>query len=257
MNTISDHCAVIAVYGLRGTPTTLEAFYDAVTDWIQSLGHDIDRLAISGTGYSGRMGSFKGLDRKLRANAFAGATHVELYALLPGWAIETRDYLVEATWSEQYSYALVAARTSIADLRLDAIRPVANALVCSLEAAYGIGYERPHTLGPSLYAVGIAQGLGSSGAQYEQALEISEWSSAMQAEVYRTGVLRDVYPWNFLRDVHLERSIEGRTLGEWIRENPRRGELSSFCDGTYLWQVEDQARPPISRALRSAGLLYM
>ena len=107
-----------------------------------------------------------------------------------------------------------------------------------------------------MYATGISQGLGHTGDEYLEALDISFWVDAKNLQIWRQGLLRDIYPWNFVTPAHLERTIDGVTLEQWIGQKPDRGQLSVVESGVVLWKVPDVNLPEIRLALQRSGAIF-
>ena len=125
-----------------------------------------------------------------------------------------------------------------------------------LKPEYGIGYIRESNLGPTLYAVGLVEGLGLEDEDDLESINISFWTEARELHIWRQGILRDVYPWNFLTAPQLSRPVNGVPLEEWIVSKPGRGKLSCVSEGTALWEVDVAELPEVRRALWHAGNLY-
>jgi hypothetical protein len=67
--------------------------------------------------------------------------------------------------------------------------------------------------------------------------------------------MRIVYQRNYLTENHLALTIEGCPLGDWIRQDERRGNLSSLNDDVYLWQVAPEHLQDVNLQCGRAGLL--
>jgi hypothetical protein len=259
---ISQECSVVAFYGIDPSAKSAAAFYHTVIEWFKSLGCPPDKAGIRGPGHSGKLGSFSRADAKLKKAGFEGVKSMEVLCSTPQ-ALTGNDYFLTADWSVEYSYALVAARSSLATLSPPSMLPVTQTLAQVLKPEYGIGYTRLHRHGPAMYAIGICQGLGLGGygvdlndAEREDADSISRWGDAMAVQVWQKGILRDVYPWNFLTSSHLTKQIAGVPLEQWVRQDARRGTLSPLGDGVSLWEVTEANISDVRRLLRQSGIIF-
>lgn len=260
---ISEECSVVAFYGIDTKAEAAAAFYQAAVRWFTELGHPPDNLSAHGPGHSGKPASFARVNAKLQKAGFAGVTNLSVVAMTPDGQIPLSDYLVTAYWSAQFSCAFMAARSSLATLSPTSLLPVAQTLVQVLKPAYGIGYTRKHRFGPTMYAIGICEGLGAGGygidlseAERAEADSISRWGDAMAVQVWRKGILRDVYPWNFLTQPHLTQKIGGTLLEEWARQDTWRGSIIPLDAGVSLWEVKEVGLPDVRRALQQAGVVF-
>lgn len=257
---------MVDFYGTDTRPVAAVSFYQDVVGWAQAIGCPPDKLAISDPRRSKRPISFRRGDAWLQHAGFEGVRALSLVAMLPEGRIPVDDFLLAANWSTRHPHALVAVRSSLATLAshssAGALLSIAQRLIKALRPAYGIGYTRPHRLGPVMYAIGIAQGLGPAGygvglspAEEEEALAISRWGPTMSAQVWREGLLRDVYQWNFLTQPHLDRLVDGTPLEHWVQQGTGRGTLTAIEPGMALWEVPEGTRPAVRAALQKAGAL--
>lgn len=254
---ISDGCSVVALYGTDPTPEAAQGFYESVVDWSARLGHPPDRAAVAAPGHSGNLVSFRRSDSKLRAGGFIGVQDLELVSSTPG-ELTGSDFYLRASWSASPSYAVTAARSSIASVSDGTLLPIARRLLRWLRPGYGIGYARAIEAGPTWYAIGIGCGsaVSRTQAEYEEDLTISRWANAMRAGVWRRGILRDIYPWNFLTAPQLAASVDGAPLEEWVQQRPGRGRLVPLCERVTLWEVGDDEQPVVREALQRSGLIF-
>lgn len=124
---------------------------------------------------------------------------------------------------------------------------------------YGIFYQREFKKGPSLYSVGIIEGLDGC-KKPEDAKEediISEWSRAYVCSQgkYKTGDLRDIYPLNFLSQPHLDQKVGDLTLEQWILSKEAHGELKKLAENFWSWYVKPPYIPFVREALRPTGFV--
>lgn len=262
-NIISEQCSVVSLYGIASTKESLANFYHRIVQWFQEVGHSVDKLSVHGPGHSGRPVSFASADSKLRKLGFEGITDLDVFSLIPDARIPINDYLLTATWSATESYVYIVSRSSIASLSDSVMLPLARKIIQDVKPAYGIGYTRNHRLGPAMYAVGIAQGLGLDGygvgltpAEQEEANSICRWGDGIAERIWEKGVLRDVYPWNFLNQFHLAKQIGDTSLEQWIQRDEQRGNLSSFQDGITFWNVPESSLPLLRQILFRAGVIF-
>jgi hypothetical protein len=260
---MSEECSVVTFYGINTDANAAAAFYQAVVRWFTELGCPPDKLSVHGPGHSGKPVSFARVSAKLQKAGFEGVTSLSVTAMTPGGQIPVNDWLLMADWSVEYSYALVAARSSLATLSNESMLPLAQTLAQDSKPMYGIGYTRPHRLGPAMYAIGICQGLGPGGygvdlteAEREEADSISRWGDGLAGQVWRDGLLRDVYPWNFLTKPQFTKPVGGVPLEQWIRQDTRRGTLGPLCEGVSLWEVGEAHLPAVRQALHQAGVIF-
>lgn len=257
--TISEECSALAFYGIEPSPKAAESFYHTIVKWFNEQGCPPDKMGVTGPGHSDKVISFRRGNAKLLKAGFEGITDIELISTIPGARIPGHDYYLTATYDgrDKSLKADVVARSSIATLSPTSMLPMARTLAQHLNPAYGIGYRREHRLGPELYASGICMGLGLTGADDEEAMNISRWGYVgIVKQVYREGLLRDVYPWNFLTQPQLNRQVGQVPLQEWIGEDPRRGNLAPLCDGITLWEVARGNLLDVRLALREAGVIF-
>jgi hypothetical protein len=257
---ISEECSAVVFYGITPDAGAAESFYRTVVEWFCGLGYPPDKLGISGTGHSGKLGAFARGHAKLQKTGFDGVINFEINSSTPN-AITGHDYFLTATYDSS-AHGLVAdvvARSSIATLSRTSMLPIARTLVQILKPAYGIGFTREHRLGPELYAVGICYGGDDVpiGEAYEEARNVSRWCDVgMARQVHRDGLLRDVYLWNFLTQPQLARSVVGVPLEQWVKQDARRGTIDLLGYGVSLWKVDDAQISAVREPLSQAGLIF-
>jgi hypothetical protein len=133
---------------------------------------------------------------------------------------------------------------------------LAKQMATIFSPVYGIGFQRPFLKGPDLYAYGMSAGLGYSGADRIEMNQIGVWMrERMGQRRYRDGMLRDVYPLNLLTESHVGQEIENRSLRDWIRQDPQRGQLGELDSQQWIWHVPTGSLEGVRVSLRSAGLV--
>jgi hypothetical protein len=252
-----EMCSTLALYGAKPTEAAIIGFYHTIVNWFTELGHPPDKLAIEGTGYSGKPATFKRMNAKLNKNGFAQVESVTFFSMLPEGEIPMSDYWSTAWYvrNHRYTYAVVVVRSSLANLENKSMLPIAQMLIQQIEPDYGIGYTMEHRLQPDAYAIGLSP--GDENGNYEEQVNISRWGDiGMQEHVYRRGIIRNVYAWNFLTAVQLTATVGEMSLEEWIKQDSKRGYLSLLSNGVTLWQVNKEEITNIRAELKQAGRIF-
>lgn len=254
---ISEECSAVALYGIDPGKKSVIGFYQTVLRCFDELGYPVDKVGVVGPGHSGELVLLQRGNAELFETNFDGVTALDIYSLLPDARIPPREYILSASYSTTYSYAVVASRSSVMPLHSSGILKLTHDLVRQVNPVYGIGFIRAHRLGPTPYAIGLAQGLALVGPEDDEALLISKWSYiGLKQQVYRDGLLRDVYPWNFLTRPQLDRPVGRTTLEQWIGQGPCRGTLTRFTSDVWFWEVQDAEIPELRRELHDAGAIF-
>lgn len=115
---------------------------------------------------------------------------------------------------------------------------------------YGIVYRMPFKWGPTRFGLG----LGTYGAPVELNRNASSFSSAWMEGEIAAGRLRDVYPMNVLSAVHLNATVDGERLEDWICIGGR-GRLSPVNETVSIWEVDESELGVVRPAIESNGLL--
>lgn len=255
--TFSDEASAVAFYGLIADETGVARFYRTAVDWFNALGFPPEKLSVHGPGHVRNWVSFERADARLHKNGFAGVTALTITSMVPGGEVPTLDYVLTASLSLKYSFAVVVCRSSVITLSEESMLTEIRALARAVKPEYGIGYKRDMHLGPLFYAIGLGQGLGFSDADREEAMRITRWGDiGMKRRVFHEGILRDVYPWNFLNAAQRSSSVGGVSLEGWIDGDPRRGKLTPFVDDLALWAVDEPGRPEVRDVLAQAGIIF-
>jgi hypothetical protein len=258
LETISEDCSVIAFYGIKPSAKAAQTFYSTIVGWFYDLEWPADKVGVFAPGHPGKLVSFTDANATIQKTGFEGEMVIEIVSTVPWAEVWGRDYLLRASYDgrSQSLDAAVVARSSFATLSATSMLPIARTLAQALDPEYGIGYVREHQLGPELYCSGISMGLGLTGLDDEEALNISHWTDGIEGKVWRQGLLRDVYPWNFLTSTQLAKLIKGASLEDWIHQDARHGTLNVLCDGIHLWEVAEPILPEVRQALQQAEAIF-
>lgn len=256
-NHASDSCSVVAFYGCRFTPDKVKRLYVDLIAWLEALGAPPDRLGVSGEGFSGKAGSFRSNDARLRKAGFSAVTDFSIFHLKPSGEVPLWDWRVNADVSIRDAYCVVGLNSVFFAQAKDALACISRTIIGALAPTYGIGFHREMRLGPTLYAAGLCQGLQPWGADRAEVKYINKWGDVgVKNRVYERGLLRDVYPQNYLTEVQLLKQIDETSLKHWIERDRTRGTLSLMGDGMFLWEVLDSQISSIRSVLESAGLIF-
>lgn len=253
-NPLNDHTA-LAWYDLKADTLGVSRFYVRAMQWMLAIGYPPDLLSVHGPGFTGKPAPFEPTQAKLHRRGFRGVSDITLFALSPGGEIPLGDCEAIASISIEDSFAFLVARAAVMSLRDSPTLRLAGDLVSTLGPQYGIGYVRDHQLGPAMYAIGIAQGLGTTDADDDEAIRVSSWSDAMEERVWRRGTLRDVYEWNFLNRAQLDMPIGRTSLEQWIVADSTRGTLERFTADLSLWRLAPERIDSVRSLLEESELL--
>jgi hypothetical protein len=177
---------------------------------------------------------------------------IQLFAMRPGYKQLAFGWRMCATLN------VTKGRTAIlaceAEL-LDSFK-VAGQMASIFGPVYGIGFQRPFSKGPDLYAYGMAAGLGYSGTDRTEMNRIGAWMRERMAQNrHKNGMLRDVYPLNLLTRVHLSQEVERHSLSDWINGTRERGELVDLGHEQWVWRLPNASVESVRSSLRAAGLI--
>lgn len=254
--TSDAEAAVVAFYGVRLDEEVLREVYEVAVEWLHSVGVAATHMSVRGTGFTGKVGVAERVLRRVKEVGFSPVESFSLFSLGPSGRIPVSDSLASFECSSGGSYVVAGASSCLTSLDAVAGGAIAKKLASVAKPAYGIGYCRERRLGPEFYAIGVCQGLGMSGNEYLEGVQISRWGdSGMKLHVYSNGLLRDVYPYNYLNDAHLGRRIDGMPLQEWIQKDEARGRLEPIA-GLYVWTLGEDMVPAVRRALGPAGVIW-
>ena len=253
---MSEEYSVIALYGISTTEGLLKHFHDAVLHWFDELECPPDYMAVSGAGHSDKAVLFQSVEAKLQKTGYDGIESISLISTLPNYVTPVNDYKLSTYCSIKRDILFLSSMSSLASLDKKHMFSVVSKLLRQLNPAYGIGYTRDHSFGPAMYAIGIVQGLGTSGDEDMEGLNISFWNNGKRARVWERGLVRDVYEWNFLNQQQLAMAIHGIALKSWIQSDSRRGTLTAMSGGIVLWEIDRADIPAARRALWDAGLIF-
>ncbi len=261
----SDECVALAFYGLRKRAKPVTSFYHALLDFFSRLGLGPDKLAVTGTGFSGRPGSFQRIHPRLQRTGISNVEGISIYRMTPGGKIPVSDWEATADLDlREESYFTFGVRKTFLNFEDTLLTEFAHTICEKLQPCYGIGYARAHSLGPVLYAVGLNKYRSPDPSpeiekeRDAEGLRISRWGyNAIPNEVYKKGILRDVYPWNFLTSYQLDGNVEGKRLEEWIKADPSRGTLKEIDERVKLWEVSDNQRQAVFDTLKAENLIFL
>jgi hypothetical protein len=253
-----DAKVVIAFYGVKRELESIQAFFSIASSWIREQGREPNKVSITYSDRKRKLISYNGAVLEFKKYNFSTVTDISLFSLNPGDTIPLRDFSAMGSYSLNDAYSIIAVKSCIAAMAFSNWSSVVKYLLESCSPTYGIGYERANLFGPVPYAIGIAEGLGFSGNDYEEAKHISRWGhTGMPQAVFRIGKLRDVYPWNFISNTHLSQYIHGESLQSWIRKNNHeRGFLTQLSNALWLWEIQTDNLDKVRRGLQESGLLF-
>jgi hypothetical protein len=116
--------------------------------------------------------------------------------------------------------------------------------------AYGFSHS---VFGPA--ALSFPHGIGASTMDNDTWRRVNDLGHSLRVtKEHLKGKLHDVYGVNVLSPLHLERQVEGQSLGDWIGAGSR-GELLTIKDEVFAWIVSDSVRPAVRDTLFREGAL--
>lgn len=233
-----------ALYGVKRTPSSISVFVEEVVRLAVSRGHLVERIAMTGGGYTGKWRNGPRTLRRLRESGYAGADGAELIA----YGEEDGQERIRAVIFRRGDAAccFITDAEPPNEVCLVSLRILAGAFA----AQYGMVLEG--NLASPLYVAGI----GREGESNEWVDQLMFWARAgMIGGAYRLGFLRDVYRVNLLNGAQLRMPCGAGTLEEWIRSSAERGSLQPFTDKLTRWDLGADARPKIRQVLWDEGLI--
>lgn len=252
----SGDCICLALYDWRGAISIVQ-FHDVAKDFF-ALNHVVpDVGGLSASDSNDSTIKYSTIKQRIGHARYANASSLELYHTLPnygqlvfGWDV-TAGMHIELAKDMYFCASAQLGGTTFEELEL-----LATQLSKMCELRYGIGYRRPFSLGPDLYALGMNTAPDYSEAGMLASDRIGAWfRERIDQNRHLQGYLRDVYPMNVLSDPHLRMPVNGVALADWIRTSADRGTLRPLAGGAWLWRVDEQHVPAITAELEQAGLL--
>lgn len=235
---------VIALYGLNPPSESMLAVFQTTLQWMAALGCD-PTIFSSGnvTRPAGKYVPYPRGVKSFHAN-WRRASNFSVSCLPQGTTDRFRGEDSAAGYTPNGAFVMTFRATLLDQHKQDAIT-IARAFARLLEPRYGFISRLAFGFHPIEYGVGLSLNTGRS---------VQDWADAIRFDLYR--FLRNVYPWSLLTDEHLDITVSGTRLEEWIREDSRRGSLTPFTDRMTLWTVDEAQIPALRQVLDAAGLFF-
>jgi hypothetical protein len=247
-------CNCIALYDYTPDQCDLKGWFNYMDQWAEEIGITWESL---GSKLSRKLVLYKNGKKKIANSDFGNDLNIEIYGGVsePGTHLDLKtcaSFFIEKNGLRDT--LLLCFPDSQKYFTQTNLRSYLKNLLQFADFKYGICYQRPYNMGPSLYAGGS---LGGSKVSEEEENKIGQWQLEYTYSdgIYRTGLLRDVYPFNILVDTHLKEPVNGKTLWAWIDSDPRHGTLDKITDHHWLWSIDPQHIPVAQEVLQEAGLL--
>jgi hypothetical protein len=247
-------CNCIALYDYSPKKCNLKGWFNYMDQWAEEIGIPWESIGIT---TSKKLILYKNGKKKLEKTNFERITEIEILGGVsePGthlnWKVDTNFFLRENGLRQELYLCFPDIQKSFTK---DNLSYYLKQLLQFSDFKYGICYQRPYNMGPSLYASGS---LGGSKVSEAEENKIGHWQLEYTYSdgIYRTGLLRDVYPFNILVDTHLKEPVGDKTLEAWISSNPKHGTLEKITEHHWLWSIDPQHIPVAQEVLQEAGLL--
>ena len=247
-------CNCIALYDYSPDHCDLKGWFEYMEKWAEDIGTPWESL---GSNLSRKLMLYKNGKKKIEKSDYNKDLNIELY----GGVSEPGTHLNWKTCSSffmeedglRHSLKLCFPENSKI-FNKENLATVLNSLLSFGDFKYGICYQRPYNMGPSLYIGGSLGGINLSLQERDQ---IGKWKNeyCFDDGNYRTGLLRDVYPFNIFVQTHLNEKVGKQTLEQWINNDPRHGVLEKITDNHWLWSIAPENIPAAQETLQEAGLL--
>ncbi len=179
------------------------------------------------------------------ASSFMSYTWVALDEPIEGDFRDVRSHL--SFHADIHRYAITKLRSGFS--LGDVVRHLR--LACEfVTPRYGFSHSVPGFL-----AMSFPWGVSTVSADRDVWRRIADLGNSLRVtKEHVAGKLHDVYGLNVLSPSHLERTVEGRPLGDWISAGGR-GELLTIKDEVFAWIVPDEVRPALRATLFNEGAL--
>jgi hypothetical protein len=247
-------CNCIALYDYNPEKCNLKEWFQYMDQWADEI--DIPWESI-GSNLGRKLLLYKNGIRKYEKLEYIGIDNMSMFGGVsePGTYLDWKTYTHFSTKGEGLRGTMgLCFPDTQKPFTQENLIPILKSLLKFADFKYGIGYQRPYNMGPSLYVSGS---LGGIDLPEKEERKIGQWkrSYIFDDGNYRTGLLRDVYPFNILVNTHLTEPVGHKTLEAWIDSDPRHGVLDKITHSHWLWSVEPQHIPLAQEALQKAGLL--
>lgn len=257
MNVNHELCCVVALYGVKLEPNGLKELYEQTLRWFAAIDVSPDKLALRTFGK--KRADFRSFSRshaKLRSSGFEDLEDFSIYGLAPGGDHVLWHWRTASDYSASTNHFVFGAWASLASFESPTLIDFTHRFVQMLAPDYGIGFNRTMKLGPTLYAIGLAQGLNLF-EERDKVERVNAWGSAgIEGKIFRNGILRDLYPWNLLTKMQLDRLVGQVSLKSWIEADSERGTISPMSDTMWLWKLTESQIVAVRPILENAGLIW-
>lgn len=259
MNAHNDErCFMVSLYGTALDSGDLVPLMGDVIEFFHAAGRPPSHLSVTGRGFGDKPLQFKRAWKRIQKAVVGDVLDVSMVSFNEGGDDHTIHWAVSCDIvSEPACFQLGAGLHTMPDAGPQIVAFIRRAL-SKLRPAYGIGFYRERSRGPTYYGIGLGFGRTAfSGPEYEESLATSRWGYEGRTEaVYDHGILRDIYPYNLLSARYLERDVGGLSFGDWIRAEPMRGRLQAWTDEHALWTPAADHIDEIRGQLAHSGMLF-
>ncbi|MFO0967233.1 MAG: hypothetical protein U0793_16845 [Gemmataceae bacterium] len=203
------------------------------------------------TSYDGKLLKVENSDRKLRKRGLPEDFSFSVFSIPPCYANELEGYAGQL-YVDFRTHGLAIIDFESKRVCDAALGQFARDVAEILAPGYGIGYKRPFDRGPTYFAMGIVKGWGPVDFESMQA---GHWWRAVSTGFVEAGFLRDIYPWNALNAAHLDRTVGGGSLRDYIK-TPQHGLLRPWIAGLWEWEVENNYVEQMRGELLAANIIF-
>lgn len=250
-------CFLVSLYGTEFSNTDQIPLLGQVIDFLCAADQTPTHLHLCARGFGKKPLRFKRAWKRLQAANAGDVESITALSLLEEWKSQLTDWTaVCCVYPDITCFQLGASLDALPDAEPRIVAFIGQ-LLDELRPAYGIGFFRKRSRGPSLYGLGMGYGHRAySGPEYEESLATSRWTYCIEEYADKhQGLLRDVYAYNLLTARHLERAVAGQPLRAWIAARAMRGQLRACADGYWLWTVDRAHIPAVREQLIACDAL--
>lgn len=223
----------------------------------KSLGLKPGLIAVNGKGYSSNsIVRFEEGLRELERNNFDRIDSVSLYST----EAESLDPVFY--WKGLFSISIsrilgvhlyIGLALDVIENKEKSTQELIRPLVATVTPQYGYAYISAAEQGPFGYSVGFIHTPANTVLAEEQQEAITKWAN--NKELMSQGRLRDLYQFNLVSRMHLNQSVGGIALKDWITLDSTRGSLTQYMEDLSFWTVGADSYQPVRRILNENNLL--